>query len=82
VTRRARRSAQDLLGRSRPLGLQPVALELARQQVARAIASFSAVRVAVEGDDLHPVQQLRRDRVVMFAVARKNDLERSTSTSR
>ena len=67
-------AAQDLVAGLDLLRLQPVALELARQQVAAGDRQLLVGRVAVEGDRLHAVQQRRRDRVDEVGGGEEDDL--------
>ena len=66
--------AQDLVADLDLVGLEPVALQLARQQVAAGDRQLLLGRVAVEGDDLHAVEQRRRDRVEQVRGGDEDDL--------
>ena len=66
--------AQDRVGGLDLVGLEPVALHLARPQIATGDRQLLIGRVAVEADDLHAVEQGRRDRVDHVRGRQEDDL--------
>ena len=62
--------------------LQPGPLQLTRQQVAPGDGDLLVLGVAVQRDQLHPVQQRAGMASATFAVAMNSTSDRSSSTSR